>query len=387
MRRILPALRALAQISGAALLLLVALELAATAVVTLRDGGYLGDAGLDVRARTELYRDEPWTAEYFREFHQLRELQWEPYVYWRRRPFEGRWIQVDEKTHRRTWAPPPPAPGAPRHPVVWFLGGSTTWGSGVRDDYTIPSQVSRLMAEAGTPIDAVNLAESGWVATQERIYLMRLLQRGERPDWVVFYDGFNDVYASYQHGRTGASHNEFHRDFELGLATGVGPARGVAALARNLSLVRLAKGVLRRLGPPRWPGPGDEAERERRLQEMVQVFEGNRRQVRALAAEYDFRVQTYLQPHIYAKPRRTDHEARVVAQDPAMAAFYEEAYARLRAGAAPGDERCHFRDISDLFVDEPQAIFADFCHCGEAATTRIAERMAADLLARLRAEP
>lgn len=390
MSRLARALGTLCQLLGAALLVFVVLEVGATAFLAARDGDRVGGAALDPRADTELYRDQPWTTEYFREFHQVRAVAWEPYAYWRRQPFEGRWIGVDVRGHRRTWAPPPAAPGEPRRPVVWFLGGSTTWGSGQRDDHTLPSLVARHLAEAGHPVEALNLGESGWVGTQECIYLMRLLQRGERPDWVVFFDGFNDVFASYQHGRAGAGHNEFHRDFEFGLATGVGPRRGLEALARSLSLVRLAKALLGRLrgaGRPPWPGPGDPTERERRLRELVQVFEENRRMTRALAAEYGFRVLTYLQPSLFEKPRRTAHEAREAAADPHAEAFYRDAYTRLRAAAAPGDARDHFADISEIFAAEPGPVFADVVHTGEAAVEPVARRVAEDLLARLGERP
>jgi hypothetical protein len=41
----------------------------------------------------------------------------------------------------------------------------------------------------------------GFTFLQEIIKLTLLLQNGQRPNFIVFYDGANDVYAAYQSGR------------------------------------------------------------------------------------------------------------------------------------------------------------------------------------------
>src|SRR5262249_7649743 len=71
---------------------------------------------------------------------------------------------------------------------VYFFGGSTMWGLGVRDDLTIPSQFA-----AATGIWSENFAEMSYTAHQSLMLLVQLLQDGHRPDVVVFYDGVNDV--------------------------------------------------------------------------------------------------------------------------------------------------------------------------------------------------
>lgn len=80
-------------------------------------------------------------------------------------------------------------------PVVWFLGGSTTFGLGQRDEHTTPSEVARLAARAGTPIHVRNFGYPAYLAWQEVGLLRRLLASEPKPDLIVIDHGIND-YAS-----------------------------------------------------------------------------------------------------------------------------------------------------------------------------------------------
>jgi len=64
-------------------------------------------------------------------------------------------------------------------PVHLFaFGGSTMWGWGARDDYTIVSYLSKLLDEKGYPAEVTNYGQLNYVSTQEVIALLRCIQRG-----------------------------------------------------------------------------------------------------------------------------------------------------------------------------------------------------------------
>ena len=50
------------------------------------------------------------------------------------------------------------------------------------------------------------------------ITLLLILQKGERPDVVIFYDGVNDTYSAFQQLRAGLPQNEFNREIEFNLS-------------------------------------------------------------------------------------------------------------------------------------------------------------------------
>ena len=74
---------------------------------------------------------------------------------------------------------------------IFTFGGSTMWGMGVDYENTIASNISEVLCDQGFNVKVSNYGQLGYVSTQEKIYLLKLL-RDKSPDVVVFYDGVND---------------------------------------------------------------------------------------------------------------------------------------------------------------------------------------------------
>lgn len=71
---------------------------------------------------------------------------------------------------------------------TWFFGGSTIWGYGNSDNYTIPSIYSKKNNSY-----VFNFGEQAWVTRQSLNQLINILGDGYKPEVVVFYGGFNDI--------------------------------------------------------------------------------------------------------------------------------------------------------------------------------------------------
>jgi hypothetical protein len=67
-----------------------------------------------------------------------------PWVQFRASEIQGRWLTTDSHGFRRTKAP---RSSADTPLKVFVFGGSTTFGHGVPDDYTIPSYLQTLIDE------------------------------------------------------------------------------------------------------------------------------------------------------------------------------------------------------------------------------------------------
>ena len=76
---------------------------------------------------------------------------------------------------------------------VWFFGGSPMFGDGLRDRYTIPSEVARLAEADGLSLRVHNFGVSGYTNWQAALLLGELLTSRESPDMVVTYGGANEV--------------------------------------------------------------------------------------------------------------------------------------------------------------------------------------------------
>jgi hypothetical protein len=73
--------------------------------------------------------------------------------------------------------------------ATWIMGGSTTFGHGIRDDETIPAYLNEL--DSGSVY--INFAAQGYHQNLEIDKLLLLLKKGYRPSRVIFIDGLNDV--------------------------------------------------------------------------------------------------------------------------------------------------------------------------------------------------
>lgn len=108
--------------------------------------------------------------------------EYRSFIAFRRKEFSGNAVTIDIQGFR----------GSTNHRIndsVWFLGGSTMWGTGADDARTIPSYFADKTGE-----HVLNLGESGFHSLQELIQMQLLLSEGFSPKEVIFYDGVNDGY-------------------------------------------------------------------------------------------------------------------------------------------------------------------------------------------------
>ena len=146
----------------------------------------IGNSTNDSRYKLPTYDGQDWAKKHFEEFGNLKSL-YEDYYVWRRVPYSGETINIDNKGHRKSFTH---ASVNENSKTAVFVGGSTTWGTGAFDDGTIPSFFSKHM---NGEYKSINLGESGYSAFQEYVYLSAQLAQGLKPDLIVSYDGVNQI--------------------------------------------------------------------------------------------------------------------------------------------------------------------------------------------------
>jgi hypothetical protein len=201
---------------GIGIFLLWAIVIEAFSLVLVQSKETLYTPG-DRRVLSDAMKGEPWANEYFEELDQSWYVEWHPYAYWRRKPFKGRHINIGENGLRYTENGPTAHTGTDVIEIFMF-GGSTLWGHGARDGFTIASNLSRFLRErAGLRVNVTNFGEGGYVSTQEVVALLLELRNRNVPDMVIFYDGINEVFAALQTGQAGIPQNEFNREIEFNI--------------------------------------------------------------------------------------------------------------------------------------------------------------------------
>ena len=116
----------------------------------------------DPRASSPFYRSEPWAAQYWREFPLSRQTRYRSFVLYRRAPFKGETINIDQEGIRLT----PGADCGPNAFKVFAFGGSTMWGTGSPDWGTIPSYLQ-------TGIKKLKVAQFAWLISVSQVICRR----------------------------------------------------------------------------------------------------------------------------------------------------------------------------------------------------------------------
>jgi lysophospholipase L1-like esterase len=363
-------------ILGITLLMILFLELGAQTLIKLRQVylNQLDYSKSDYPIQADVFEGVPWVADYFKNFDQCDKTQWHAYIYWRRQPCEGQYINVDQDGIRRTWN----TPQTETAKKIFMFGGSTLWGSGAQDNYTIPSLISKMLAgKVDSDIQVYNYGESGYVFTQEIIMLLLQLRKGITPDLVVFYSGVNEVGTAFMNKEAGIPSNEINRIMEFNSRkrsewTKVWEHSGINRIFRRLivnsnrtSLIAFAKELPENLH-----------------ENVAKVHHSNIDLVNKLSRAYGFNVLYYWQPMIYNKVRLSNFEQKQAQRYGYYKNFYLAAYKAITNHQALSNES-NFHNISRIFEDESQPIYFDSVHITRKGNKKIAARMLEDVLVML----
>ncbi len=388
MRRILRGLQTAWSIVGLTLVAIVLTEAGFRLIFAIKD--YLAPTQPPLRRVIEAaYSGETWLLQHYRELEGLQD-RWEPYVYFRQKPFSGQTITIDEAGQRLTWHPAS-APIDRANARVWrilMLGGSSLWGFGAHDDRTIPSLIARELHERGYRVEIKNLAEIGYVSTQEVVALVRELQFGYRPDLVIFYDGVNDTTSALLEGEAGVTTNERNRRAEFNILKSPARLGGsmVGRLIQESASYRFAQVIGRRLAGTRGGSIGlPAADRRRGLAvNVLRRYQANLEIVDRLGRGFGFDALYFWQPVVFEKPSLTPHERQEAEKLAWGREFFSSVYESIRSSP---ELRAHrrFHDLSREFGRSEDLVFIDYCHTTESGDERIARAMLGPIEAALRA--
>lgn len=371
--------RALANISlifTVTLCLLVILELALAYYYDHEDKAKY-HASLDYnRYQADTYAGQQWPAEYYQEHREAYVSRWQPYVHWRRQPYQGKHINVNAQGIRKTWQENS-LPKASNYDVdIYMFGGSTMWGTGARDEYTIPSQLTKLLANKNIYPQTINYGESSFTSSQGLLTLISELRSGKRPDVVIFYDGFNDATAALIQGEAGLPYNEHHRKSEYNVHKKSIATTFIDHLWSKLSIKRFTTSLSRYFSVTTRVEQTD-VERAKLAKAVADYYIENLLMLQALAKQYQFTYFAYWQPNLFDKRQQSAYESsqKVSYQEMRLGSFYHQVNRYLEQSVVEKNYQGHFANISNVFAEVDAPMFVDLIHLGESGNLAIAEKM------------
>jgi lysophospholipase L1-like esterase len=319
----------------------------------------------DPRGRLPNYEKVTWARQHFLEFNQLKS-NYKSFIGWRRQAFQGETIAIGGPySQRRTIND-----GTDKSKEVYFFGGSTMWGTGARDDGTIPSQFAKA-----TGFWSENFGESGYTAHQSLMLLVQLLQDGHRPSMVVFYDGVNEVDIKCRTELTPYSNALEARIGHLLKAARQPPSpvsfsHYVAPLVHAAS--RIQTRAIHAVAPTAAHGYDCDSTAEK-AKMIAENLVSDWQIAKRLVESYGGRFVGVLQPVSYFSKTRLDHLGNTKRIDPAMhAAQFRAVYPILERRIAEDGDFLNL--VHALDIDE--YVYVDFCHLSPNGNQSIAAQIA-----------
>ena len=317
------------------------------------------------------YQGAEWAQKHFSEYYDLGQAEYVAYYGWRRPPYAGETINIDQRGLRRTYRPENVTPER----TIAFFGGSTTWGTGADDARTIPSEFVKLNPE----YVGYNFGETGYVAHQSLNVFLQQYFDGFRPDVVVFYDGVNDVWNKCRYEMGAYSHSR-----EIRIRTALreaGSGNEENFVLTVLPIRNFVEKVVRVLGNQNRSEASfyDCHKDSAKAEQIARVLLSDWLLVKNLVESYGGTFVPILQPVIYFSDTNKEH----LKLSEALSWQYEALYPLIvdmlhrefpqLAG--------NFMDLRDV-LDRDEYFYIDWCHLSPNGNQRIAARISDGVNAR-----
>lgn len=304
----------------------------------------------------------------------------EPYVQFRERPRTGQWVNISTEGYRLNRRDDR-ARFTPVRGAVFLLGGSTTFGYGVRDQDTIAAHLEQMLRQEHPTypgaIGVYNFGRGYYGLSQEVLLLKSLVQRGMVPAVAVFIDGVNEQFCPTYSDNIAEAFRIIQDDPRAQLRAAVMGLPIVRLFARRHVSELAANALFRNRSVA---GSGFECgcpEESRCRAQFLAMMRANRQMVRALAREFGFEAHFVLQPVGGYRNRFTVSPEGMPARD--WAPIWRE-LERYTEGE-------HEHSLTASLEDFQGEAFVDFLHYSAGANRRIAERLSPIVAGALRALP
>jgi hypothetical protein len=285
--------------------------------------------------------------------------------------------------------------------VVWFYGGSTTYGVGVPWWDTIPSKFAEEADRNGVCVTAINFGVPYHFSRQEAIYFVTKLMNEPAPDAVVFLDGLNEFF---QPGSTIRSEPFFTPTLDKLVPVGSDPSRDPSIGGAAPSLWAQSLSFLRNLHMLRWLGLSSRAASPHAAREeaysnrnppeskelssdeqvaraIVDRYIATRNFISKNCESYGVKCFQFLQP--VAAVDYSPPESEVVTEGarklPEPAGRFVAGYSMMREVFRPADAHCDraakglsYMDLSSLFKAYDGIPYVDYGHYAPRANKLIA---------------
>ena len=239
------------------------------------------------------------------------------------------------------------------------------WGYGAPDSLTIPSQFVSLSGH----YVATNFGQIAYTAHQSLETLIQQVQRGERSDLVVFYDGVNEVlhkcrseHGWFSHGREAVIREILNRPSPLTWRHMVEPFHAFAKMAKAS-----IRGIFSENSDIRAGELYDCDVNPEKAERVAEALYQDWRIAKLIVESWGGKFYGFLQPVSFLSKTKKEH----LPSDPLLERQYAAVYPLKRMKI---EREGNFVDISDI-LDRPETIYFDAVHVSPVGNELVARRI------------
>ncbi len=327
--------------------------------------GSVENVEIDARINSPTYPDKGYARSVFGDYATL-ETEYRPFTVFSHKEIKTGTINIDGNGIRKTCYVRKPG-GIEKPTKIFMFGGSTIWGVGVDDCNTIPSLLHKRLQEdfPARTFAITNFGALGYVSTQELIQLMLELQKGNVPDYVVFYDGINDTHAAGFRPGIPGYHQHYHTTKNI-LGGGL-----LSNILYSTYSVKLLSSLTERF----YKRQSDSvlADIDMKAGQVADIYKNNIVILDQLAKQYRFEYFAFWQPMLLTSNKPvTDYEQHHIDKSANLVVIANKVYDAIKATNFTG---LGFYNISGVFDAVGKDIFLDTAHLGPTGNKIIMETM------------
>lgn len=292
------------------------------------------------------------------EFYQMH-AAYTPFSAWKRVPFSGIYTHVGKDGLRQNSV----TNNNKASKRIAFFGGSTLWGTGVKDNETISSFFDRISAQ----YVAINYGETGYNSRQNLARLINNINENKPMDAIVFYDGFNDIRILCETNSLTNTHEQeekyrFYLNERDSANLWLGLVEPTISFLRRVQFTLNDRSIY------------DCSSNQQKAEKVADVLLQNWTLAHSVSQSKGIPFYAILQPVAYIGLARTDYMELPFELGKQFKTVYPILREKIKERRVPW-----IRDYSGIFDQTTEAYYFDYCHLNAKGNLKIASRMWNDL--------
>jgi lysophospholipase L1-like esterase len=265
-------------------------------------------------------------------------------------------------------------PPGRRPRTLFVFGGSTTYCAEVPDEFTWASELQKLLSAIPETkdIEVINCGNNGAVALQEVERLEYEIGRNNVPDFVVFFDGDNEVFQGVVFGEPGGTqYGTYQKHTSASLFVILRRIAGISVAAQTIY-----HSILDSQRHNDLPHTRSQTKLRELSQQTADVYEQNLLRACEICKRHGIHMIVCLQPNMFTlnRPWTAQEKALQGEERKSHAAAFQTCYPFLREKLSKlKDQGVMAYDLSDAFDCTTDPIYVDGCHVESKGNRLIAE--------------